>query len=103
MAGKDFLNDFSKLYDFFKVGKSDFLKKYSYLNEDDYDATVVVFRKMSLYEKLDLIERVETAYGESGELGKAKKFVCDKADKEMLRLRYHVFELECKFGKSDRG
>jgi hypothetical protein len=35
-----FLDDEEKMYDFWILSKSKFLKSYSYLSEEDYDLTV---------------------------------------------------------------
>lgn len=36
---KTFISDVAKMIDFFSFGKDEFLKSYSYLNEEEYDAT----------------------------------------------------------------
>ena len=36
----DFMDDGDKMVDFFKLSKEEFLKSYSYLNEEEYDATL---------------------------------------------------------------
>ena len=37
--GYDFLGDEPKMHDFLTIGKEDFLESYSYLTEEDYEAT----------------------------------------------------------------
>ena len=36
----DFMDDGDKMVDFFKLSKEEFLKSYSYLNEEEYNATL---------------------------------------------------------------
>lgn len=43
--GNDFTNDWEKMYDFFLLSKEEFLETYSYLTEDDYDATKEIVNK----------------------------------------------------------
>lgn len=40
---KNFIDDYDKMKDFFAMKKSDFLKSYSYLTEDEYNATLKEF------------------------------------------------------------
>ena len=40
---KSFISDVAKMYDFTQISKEDFLHSYSYLTEDDYDATQLYF------------------------------------------------------------
>lgn len=48
--GHSFLDDPKLLVDFFNLNKKDFLRAYSYISEEDYDATVReafdIFRNM---------------------------------------------------------
>ena len=39
MENKSFINDQEKMVDFFTVAKTDFLNFYSYLTEEEYEAT----------------------------------------------------------------
>lgn len=47
--GDHFMFDQDKMVDFFSIGKEDFLASYSYLTEDDYEATVKEVIKASAY------------------------------------------------------
>ena len=38
--GNDFINDEAKMVDIFPLSKYEFLKSYSYLTEEDYQATI---------------------------------------------------------------
>lgn len=40
--GNEFTNDWEKMYDFFVLSKEKFLETYSYLTEDDYNATMEI-------------------------------------------------------------
>ena len=39
MFKDNFISDEEKMLDFFKLSKTEFLQSYSYLTEDEYDAT----------------------------------------------------------------
>lgn len=39
IAGWSFADDMNKMHDFMTLGMEDFMKSYSYLDEDDYYAT----------------------------------------------------------------
>ncbi len=39
IASKSFINDWEKMRDFFALTKEEFLHSYSYLTENEYDAT----------------------------------------------------------------
>lgn len=41
-TGNEFTNDWEKMYDFFVLSKEKFLETYSYLTEDDYNATMKI-------------------------------------------------------------
>lgn len=41
-----FLTDSEKMYDFFRISKEDFLETYSYLTEEEYQATVDKLEKL---------------------------------------------------------
>lgn len=43
--GTHFAHDIDKMYDFVRISKEEFLKSYSYLTEDDYEATVDYYIK----------------------------------------------------------
>ena len=36
-----FIDDYEKMFDFFRLSKEEFLTSYSYLTEEEYDATVM--------------------------------------------------------------
>lgn len=42
-----FINDEEKMYDFVRMDREDFLNFYSYLTEEEYDATLNDYRKYS--------------------------------------------------------
>lgn len=42
----DFMDDQEKLYDLFILSKSEFLKSYSYITEDEYDNTILRIQKL---------------------------------------------------------
>lgn len=44
-TGNEFTNDWEKMYDFFLLRKEDFLETYSYLTEEDYNATMEIVNK----------------------------------------------------------
>lgn len=44
-TGNEFTSDWEKMYDFFFLKKEDFLETYSYLTEDDYNATKEIVNK----------------------------------------------------------
>ena len=50
----DFIDDGEKLVDLFILSKDEFLKSYSYLKEEDYDATI-----KKIKEKIERIEEVD--------------------------------------------
>ena len=43
VACKSFIGDAEKMRDFFFLSKADFLRSYSYVDEDEYDATTEYF------------------------------------------------------------
>lgn len=42
---ESFVDDEEKMRDFFKLSREEFLKSYSYLTEEEYDATLEILRK----------------------------------------------------------
>ena len=99
MRYSDFINDYEKMYDFVRIPKKEFLESYSYLVEEEYDLTMIEYNKLTLFKKVDLFNNI----GEELSLSKDDVLSlilaeCAKADKEMLRLRYRVFDLECRMG-----
>ena len=53
----DFLDDEDKMRDYFKLTKDEFLKSYSYLKEEDYDATTKALQVSKLSILKELLEQ----------------------------------------------
>ena len=60
---KSFINDQEKMVDFFTVPKDQFLKFYSYILEDEYEATKKEVLKKSGYWNADVIAEDEAIDG----------------------------------------
>ena len=57
MAGKSFIGDWEKMRDFYKLTREEFLSSYSYLTEEEYDATVYYDAWLSKQKLDNLMER----------------------------------------------
>lgn len=55
----DFLDDEEKMADFMKLSKEEFLKTYSYLSEEEYDATVKAKAIAEMKKALETIKKVK--------------------------------------------
>lgn len=54
----DFLDDEDKMRDYFELTKDEFLKSYSYLTEDDYDATTKALEKSNGISRLSILKEL---------------------------------------------
>lgn len=70
-----FIDDKAKMYDFTKMEKDDFLASYSYLTEEEYDATEYVYNHLNNDEKnvIDNITVEEISKCENNEQGITKE------------------------------
>tara|TARA_A100001015_G_scaffold280343_1_gene342448 strand:+ start:51 stop:260 length:210 start_codon:yes stop_codon:yes gene_type:complete len=48
MSRLTFTSDYEKMRDFFQITKEDFLKSYSYMTEQEYDATSLFVQRYGL-------------------------------------------------------
>ena len=48
MSRLTFTSDYEKMRDFFQITKEDFLKSYSYITEQEYDATSLFVQRYGL-------------------------------------------------------
>lgn len=54
----DFIDDKDKMQDYFELTKDEFLKSYSYLTEDDYDATTKALEKSNNVSRLNILREL---------------------------------------------
>ena len=52
----DFINDEEKIQDYFKLTKDEFLESYSYLTEEDYNATTKALEKLGNISRIDILK-----------------------------------------------
>lgn len=61
--GNDFINDKDKMNDIFKLSKSEFLNSYSYLTEEDYQATIdKMWEQLSDISVNNIGEKIDTDF-----------------------------------------
>ena len=76
----DFLDDEDKMQDYFKLTKDEFLKSYSYLKEEDYDATTKALQVSKLSILKELLEQTEhniACYSDN--------YLCSKPKKQYVK------------------
>ena len=54
----DFINDEEKIQDYFKLTKDEFLESYSYLTEEDYNATTKALEKLGNISRIDILKEM---------------------------------------------
>lgn len=54
----DFINDEEKIQDYFKLTKDEFLESYSYLTEEDYNATTKALEKLGNISRISIVVKI---------------------------------------------
>ena len=87
--GSNFLSDADKMYDFQSLSKDEFLKSYSYLSDEEYDATQKAFKALDkdlLAEFKKAVAKAEKDKVEVGSDCKELKDVCKKMSSKKEEL-----------------
>lgn len=80
----DFLDDEDKMRDYFELTKDEFLKSYSYLTEDDYDATTKALEKSNGVSRLSILKEL-LEQTEHNVLCYSDNYLCSKPKKQYVK------------------
>lgn len=80
----DFLDDEDKMRDYFELTKGEFLKSYSYLTEDDYDATTKALEKNNGISRLSILKEL-LEQTEHNVLCYSDNYLCSKPKKQYVK------------------
>lgn len=80
----DFLDDEDKMRDYFELTKDEFLKSYSYLTEDDYDATTKALEKSNGISRLSILKEL-LEQTEHNVLCYSDNYLCSKPKKQYIK------------------
>lgn len=80
----DFLDDEEKMRDYFELTKDEFLKSYSYLTEDDYDATTKALEKSNGISRLSILKEL-LEQTEHNVLCYSDNYLCTKPKKQYVK------------------
>jgi len=96
-GGSDFLSDADKMFDFQSLGKDEFLKSYSYLSDEEYDATQKAFKSVDKDLLAEFKKAVAKAKKDKVEVGSDCKElvdVCKKMAKGGLKEAFNKVDIE---------
>lgn len=79
-----FLDDEEKMRDYFELTKDEFLKSYSYLTEDDYDATTKALEKSNGISRLSILKEL-LEQTEHNVLCYSDNYLCTKPKKQYVK------------------
>ena len=80
----DFLDDEDKMRDYFELTIDEFLKSYSYLTEDDYDATTKALEKSNGISRLSILKEL-LEQTEHNVLCYSDNYLCTKPKKQYVK------------------
>lgn len=77
----NFINDEEKMLDYFELTKDEFLESYSYLTEEDYNATTEMVEKISNVSRISILKELleQTEYNI---LCYSDSYLCPKPKKQ---------------------
>lgn len=80
----DFLDDEEKMRDYFELTKDEFLKSYSYLTEENYDATTKALEKNNGISRLSILKEL-LEQTEHNVLCYSDNYLCTKPKKQYVK------------------
>ena len=80
----DFINDEEKIQDYFKLTKDEFLESYSYLTEEDYNATTKALEKLGNISRIDILKEM-LQQTEHNILCYSDSYLCTRPKKQYIK------------------
>ena len=80
----DFINDEEKIQDYFKLTKDEFLESYSYLTEEDYNATTKALEKLGNISRIDILKEM-LQQTEHNILYYSDSYLCTRPKKQYIK------------------